>query len=213
MRLWDGPSESARCEVLFLTRHSLRAENPAGDGTGCVRMELTGAGAARAGHRRQKYVACGCSRRPSLSGWGRGGRRPAAEGVAGESGVHTAPRRGAGAAQSGRGGQGEEPRACSLPVWTRVWAKQVTSSRSVPGATTLGRPRAMPRKAKHPFPSLVPTQTPRTHLGARGGGGQRWDYGVSPGPSLSFFSFLTSCRKYASTWNKVSHTMSANTRF
>ena len=54
VRLWDGPSESARCEVSFLTRHSLRAENPAGDGTGCVRRELTGAGVARAGHRRQK---------------------------------------------------------------------------------------------------------------------------------------------------------------
>ena len=165
-------------------------------------MELTGAGAARAGHGRQKYVACGCSRRPSLSGWGRGGRRPGAEST-------RPPGEGQGQHRPDAEGQGEAPGACSLPVWTRVWAKQVTSSRSVPGATTPGRPRAMPRKAKHPVPSLMPTQTPRTHLGARGGGGQRWDYGVSPGPSLFSFSFLTSCRKYASNWNKVSHTMSA----
>ena len=125
------------------------------------------------------------------------------------SGVQQPPGKGQGQHRADAEGQGEAPGACSLPVWTRVWAKQVTSSRSVPGATTPGRPRAMPWKAKHPVPSLMPTQTPRTHLGARGGGGQRWEYGVSPGPSLFSFSFLISCRKYASNWNKVSHTMSA----
>lgn len=71
-------------------------------------MELTGAGAARAGHGRQKYVACGCSRQPSLSDWGRGGRRPGAE-------SNSPQARGRGSTELTRRGREKRPGPAACP--------------------------------------------------------------------------------------------------